>query len=199
MTGPFTGRFSTLLGVLATTVSAVCLAQAERSPECKMASNAGRDSQGTMVLGTSACYPHLPREIVSTHLGLRIRLLPEAKERHQIVAWADGHELTRGSRIHSMWSTRPNVEWLLLMHIWTSGRQAWNVYLYAYHPTRTGDPRPWKLLYVGGDILETAHTNDIECTYVDSSTGALVFGGRSGKVVASIPIRNILRVVNNNE
>jgi len=74
------------------------------------------------------------------------------------------------------------------MHIWTSGRQAWNVFLYAYCPFKAGDPRPWKLLYVGGDELETRHVNDIDCIYIDVSKRSIVFARRRGEVIGTIPI-----------
>ncbi len=172
-------RFAKLFAVCVVAISATCLAQRAGGPSYaeprtgRTEDNVGTNSFRTMILGTSAHYPHLPQEVVSAHLGVRLPLLSDAKDRQEIVGWADSHSLTRGSRIHSLLSLRPQAEWLLLMHIWTSGRQAWNVYLYGYRPFKAGDPRPWKLLYVGGDRLDTKGINDIECVYIDASKRAL--------------------------
>lgn len=133
-----------------------------------------------------AHYPSLPDELVFRGIGQRLTLLKEAESRHEIVAWADNNNLFHVQSLGSLY--------FVVMGECTSGVEAWVVYLFGYYSVKNGDPKPWKMLYIGSVVPQ--HHHDIECIYIDDKTGSLVFANsRTGKVTKSLQIKQEIKMV----
>ena len=133
-------------------------------------------------------YPNLPNK-----LNLRGRSLPvlrQARNRQEIVAWADTYHL---QRVVELWSTDPATKWFLVMGIFSSGPQSWTVFLYNEGGAFAGG-RSWNLCFIGAGPL-TQRVDDITSIYVDGNKGVLVFGDRNGKILRAVPIKREIAAV----
>jgi hypothetical protein len=138
-------------------------------------------------------YPNLLKKI-RLPLG-SVTLLAEAKNREDIVAWADSSPITKDARLVSIWTHNPAVEWMVLTYIGSTGAQSWTVHLYANYPVNDKDRTPWKLLYVGSGVVNTQNLYDIESVYIDTDKKLLEFAKRSGEIIETIPITQELDII----
>ena len=127
-----------------------------------------------------AHYPDLPGELFFAQSGKRVTLLRGAASKHEIDAWADQNEM---SRVLDLRSSKVRRCILVMGDGGTCGVYSWVVYLYGYYLLKDGDPKPWKLLYVGGAGLHGMYPDSIGRVYIDDELGCLVFAdSRTGKV-----------------
>jgi len=108
-----------------------------------------------------------------------IPVLKVAKERSEIVSWADS--LPVPTEIHTGYSASYPAGWLAVLYIGTSGRRYWTVHLFA----RTRDE--WKLISIG-DVGDTPSLH-IDSVYIDDAKHQLIIQDRAGSIFAAIKIK----------
>jgi hypothetical protein len=127
-----------------------------------------------------AHYPDLPTELLFSQSGRGLTLLKEAASKHDIEVWADENEMYR---VLDLRSSKVKTCVLVIGDGGLCGACSWVVYAYGYYAPKDGDPKPWKLLYVGSGGPSTSNQYAIDRVYIDDKLGCLVFAdGRTGKV-----------------
>lgn len=161
----------------------------QTSHKINQPSKSNNELSSDQILDKGAHYPNLPHELDFSGIGQHIVVLNEAKNRHEIVKWADDNHLLRVQNV--------GYSFFVAMSDYLSGDELWAVYLYGYHPLKSGDPNPWKLLYVGSEGLKPIKSSeDIQCVYIDGKTRSLVFANsRTGKITKSIRIDKELKLM----